>query len=48
MKIIELQNLTKTFENKTAVDNLNFEIESREIFGLLGVNGAGKTQRFEF
>ena len=43
MKIIELQNLTKTFENKTAVDNLNFGIESGEIFGLLGVNGAGKT-----
>ena len=43
MKIIELQNLTKTFENKIAVDNLNFSIESGEIFGILGVNGAGKT-----
>lgn len=41
--MIELKNLTKTFENFTAVDSLNLKIESGEFFGLLGPNGAGKT-----
>lgn len=41
--MIELKNLTKTFENFTAVDALNLKIESGEFFGLLGPNGAGKT-----
>lgn len=41
--MIELKNLTKKFENFTAVDSLNLKIESGEFFGLLGPNGAGKT-----
>ena len=41
--MIELKDLTKTFENYTAVDSLNLCIESGEFFGLLGPNGAGKT-----
>lgn len=41
--MIELKNLTKTFENFTAVDSLNLKIETGEFFGLLGPNGAGKT-----
>lgn len=41
--MIELTNLTKTFDNFTAVDSLNLKIESGEFFGLLGPNGAGKT-----
>ncbi len=41
--MIELRNLTKTFENFTAVDSLNLKIETGEFFGLLGPNGAGKT-----
>lgn len=41
--MIELKDLTKTFENFTAVDSLNLRIESGEFFGLLGPNGAGKT-----
>lgn len=41
--MIELINLTKTFDNFTAVDSLNLKIESGEFFGLLGPNGAGKT-----
>lgn len=41
--MIELKDLTKTFEHFTAVDSLNLKIESGEFFGLLGPNGAGKT-----
>lgn len=41
--MIELTNLTKTFEGFTAVDHLNLHIETGEFFGLLGPNGAGKT-----
>lgn len=40
---IEIKNLTKRFGEKTAVKNLNLQIEKGGIFALLGVNGAGKT-----
>ncbi len=43
MKIIEAENLTKTFNGFTAVDGVNFHINQGEIFGFLGPNGAGKT-----
>ena len=35
--------LTKKFGEKTAVDHLSFSMESPGVFGLLGTNGAGKT-----
>jgi len=40
---IVLENLTKTFGDLTAVDNVTLSVKSGEIFGLLGPNGAGKT-----
>ena len=40
---VETKNLTKKYEEFTAVNNLNLSIEEGEIFGLLGPNGAGKT-----
>lgn len=40
---ISARNLSKTFGDFTAVDNVNFEIERGEIFGFLGSNGCGKT-----
>jgi ABC-2 type transport system ATP-binding protein len=40
---IRIENLTKKFEDVTAVDGLFLEIERGELFGLLGPNGAGKT-----
>ncbi|CUH94645.1 hypothetical protein P22_0711 [Propionispora sp. 2/2-37] len=41
--MIELENLTKQFGNRTAVDQLTLTIARGETFGLLGPNGAGKT-----
>jgi ABC-2 type transport system ATP-binding protein len=40
---IVIENLTKSFEDVTAIDALNLKIEKGELFGLLGPNGAGKT-----
>lgn len=42
-KVIEVQDLTKTFGDFTAVNAITFEVEKGEIFGFLGANGAGKT-----
>jgi ABC-2 type transport system ATP-binding protein len=41
--IVEIRNLTKRFNDFTAVDNISFDIKEGEILGLLGPNGAGKT-----
>ncbi|HEY4492178.1 MAG TPA: ABC transporter ATP-binding protein [Acidobacteriota bacterium] len=41
--MIELRNITKRFQETTAVENVSFQIGQGEIFGLLGPNGAGKT-----
>ena len=41
--ILKTVDLTKKYDNKIVVDNLNIEIEEGEVFGLLGPNGAGKS-----
>ena len=38
-----VENLTKRFGEKTAVDHISFSMETPGVFGLLGTNGAGKT-----
>ena len=40
---VEAKDLTKVFGSVRALDGLNFRIEEGEIFGLIGLNGAGKT-----
>ncbi len=40
---LKVTNVTKSFLDKRAVDNISFSIESPGVFGLLGTNGAGKT-----
>ena len=43
MSVITINNLTKNYKSKVAVNDVSLEIEKGELFGLLGVNGAGKT-----
>src|SRR5215469_1322363 len=41
--VLHLQNLTKKYGERLAVDNLSLDIHRGDIFGFLGPNGAGKT-----
>ena len=41
--VIEVRDLVKQFKNQTALNHLDFSVESGEIFGFLGPSGAGKT-----
>lgn len=47
VKIVEVKNLTKKYDNKTVVKSINFDVFEGEIFGILGPNGAGKTTTLE-
>ena len=43
MSIISVKNLTKKYNDFTAVNHISFEVEKGTMLGFLGVNGAGKT-----
>ena len=43
MNSIEVKEVSKTFGQQKALDQVSFEVSPGEIFGLLGPNGAGKT-----
>ena len=43
MPVIEVTDLTRRFDEFTAVDSVSFAVEPGEIFGFLGPNGAGKS-----
>lgn len=43
MQTVKISNLTKKFNNLTAIDNLSLNIEKGKITGLIGADGAGKT-----
>ena len=46
ISILEIKNLSKTFGGLRAVKNLNFCVNGREILGIIGPNGSGKTTIF--
>ncbi len=41
--IIQTNNLTKIYQEKEVVSNVNMHVKKGEIYGFLGPNGAGKT-----
>lgn len=43
MNIVEVKEIHKDFDGKTAVDSVSFDVRKGEVFGLLGPNGAGKS-----
>ena len=43
MKVIEVKNMSKNFENKSLFNNFSLEIEANTIHALVGPNGSGKT-----
>jgi ABC-2 type transport system ATP-binding protein len=47
MGVITVDHLRKTYRHVVAVDDLSFDVEGGEIFGILGPNGAGKTTTVE-
>ena len=45
--VIEVRQLHKRYGDTVAVDDISFEVQPGEIFGILGPNGAGKTTTVE-
>src|SRR5258705_12194439 len=43
MAVLSLNGLSKRFGARLAVDAVSFEVQEREVFGLLGPNGSGKS-----
>jgi len=41
--MLEVQDVTKRYDDRAVVNGVSFEVRSGEIFALLGPNGAGKT-----
>ena len=46
MKLLETKEITKQFDNKKIIEDINIHIDSGEIVSLLGVSGVGKTTLF--
>ena len=46
MDAVIVKDLSKVYNDKTAVDNVSFAVKKGELFGLIGPDGAGKTSIF--
>jgi sulfate-transporting ATPase len=45
-KVIDIENLTKSYDNRVLIDNLNLSIPKNAIVGIIGPNGVGKSTLF--
>jgi len=46
VSLLETKNISKVFDNKTIIENINIHLDKKEIVSLLGVSGVGKTTLF--
>lgn len=47
MKSIQIENISKSFNEIQAIQNINFDVEKGKLFGLIGPDGAGKSTLFK-
>ncbi len=43
MNIVKIQNLTKSFDGRKVLENINLEIKEGKVIGIIGPSGSGKT-----
>ena len=46
MKLVSVNNITKSYKGVQALKGISFEVDKGEIFGIIGPDGAGKTSLF--
>lgn len=46
MNVLEVKNLTVSYDNNVAVDDISFDVKEGDLLGIVGPNGAGKTTLF--
>lgn len=46
MNVLELEHVSKSFGGLRAVDDVSFAVAEKQIYGLIGPNGSGKTTVF--
>ena len=46
MKAVSVQNIKKSYKSVQALNDISFDVEQGEIYGIIGPDGAGKTSLF--